>query len=148
VGWALWMYKDIGRQGLVAARSDSPYRRLFRDFVTKKNRLGADQWGSTGEGPKEVTQPVQDLIAREFPEFDPYPWGRFDWVRTLLLNLTFAQPQVDEYARLLRGLDDSDLIALAESFAFANCEVREPLRQQIEADGVRREEQTAPVVHL
>ena len=135
VGWALWMYKDIGRQGLVGVRADSPYRQRFDDFVAKKNRLGADQWGSTGEGPKEVTQPVQDLIAREFPDFDPYPWGRFDWVRTLILNLTFAQPLVDDYARLFRGLDDSDLVALAESFALAHCEVREPLLQQIQADG-------------
>lgn len=134
-GWALWMYKDIGRQGLVAARPDSPYRQRFAEFIAKKDRLGADQWGSTGEGPKEITQPVQDLIEREFPDFDPYPWGRFDWVRTLLLNLTFAQPLVGEYARLFRDLDDSELIALAESFAFANCEVRDPLREQIVADG-------------
>jgi endoglucanase len=134
VGWALWMYKDIGRQGLVAARSDTPYRQLFSDFVAKKDRLGADQWGSRGDGVAAVTQPVQDLIAREFPDFDPYPWGRFDWVRTLLNNLTFAQPLVDEYARMFRGLGDDELIALTESFAFANCEVREPLRQQIVAD--------------
>ena len=86
------MYKDPGRQGLVSVRPDTPYRRRFDDFVAKKNRLGADQWGSDGIGPAEVTQPVQDLIAREFPDFDPYPWGRFDWVRTLLLNITFAQP--------------------------------------------------------
>ncbi|HEY4421586.1 MAG TPA: cellulase family glycosylhydrolase, partial [Pseudonocardia sp.] len=100
-GWSIWMYKDIGRQGLVSAAPDSPYRRHFADFVAKKDRLGADQWGSRGEGVREVTQPVQDLVEREFPGFDPYPWGRFDWVRTLLLNITFAQPLVDEYADLL-----------------------------------------------
>src|SRR3712207_7436614 len=70
------MYKDIGRQGLVSVRPDTPYRRRFDDFVAKKNRLAADQWGSDGVGVAEVTQPVQDLIAREFPDFDPYPWGR------------------------------------------------------------------------
>jgi endoglucanase len=31
--WALWMYKDIGRQGLVSVRPDTPYRRRFDDFV-------------------------------------------------------------------------------------------------------------------
>ena len=130
-GWAIWLYKDIGRQALVSSSLASPYRRRFASFVAKKDRLGADQWGSTGEGPREVTQPVQDLIAREFPTFDPYPWGRFDWVRTLLLNITFAQPLVDEYADLFRGLDESELIALADSFAFENCTVREPLREQL-----------------
>lgn len=127
-GWAIWMYKDLGRQGLVHPRADTPYRRLVADLVAKKDRLGVDQWGSDGQGPRDVTQPVQDLVAREFPGFDPYPWGRFDWVRTLLLNITFAQPLVEEYAELFRGLDDSELTALAGSFAFENCVVREPLR--------------------
>ena len=117
-GWALWMYKDIGRQGLVSASPDSPYRQVVADFVAKKERLGVDQWGSDGEGPREVTRPVQELVAREFPDFDPYPWGRFDWVRTLLLNITFAQPMVDEYAELFRGLDDRALASLGGSFAF------------------------------
>jgi endoglucanase len=130
-GWAIWTYKDLGRQGLLSAAPGSAYRRRFADFVAKKDRLGADQWGSMGEGPKEVTQPVQDLIAREFPSFDPYPGGRFDWVRRLLLNILFAQPLVEEYADLFRGLDDSELVALADSFALENCTVREPLRDQL-----------------
>jgi endoglucanase len=131
VGWAIWVYKDMGRQGLVSPAPASPYRKRFAAFVAKKDRLGADHWGSTGEGPKEVIQPVQDLLAREFPSFDPYPWGRADWARTLLLNITFAQPLVDEYADLLRGLDDSELLALAESFSLDNCTVREALCTQL-----------------
>jgi endoglucanase len=130
-GWATWMYKDLGRQGLVSVRPDSPYLQRFGDFVAKKDRLGADHWGSTGEGIQEVTQPVQDMIATEFPGFDPYPWGRFDYVRRLLLNITVAQPLADEYADLFRGLDDSELDALADSFAFHDCTVRETLLQQL-----------------
>ena len=137
--WALWMYKDIGRQGLVSVRPDTPYRRRFDPFVAKKERLGVDQWGSDGIGVAAVTQPVQDLVAREFPGFEPYPWGRFDFVRTLLLNITLAQPMAHEYADLLRGLDDTELDALADSFALERCDVREPLRTSIVAHlaGVR-----------
>jgi hypothetical protein len=101
------------------------------DFVAKKVRLGVDQWGSTGRECPEVTQPIQDLVAREAPGYDPYPWGRFDWVRTLVLNITLAQPLAQEYAELFRGLDDGDLTALADSFAFENCGVRETLRDQL-----------------
>jgi endoglucanase len=132
--WSIWMYKDLGRQGLVIVRPDSPYRRRFDDFVAKKNRLGADQWGSDGHGVTEVTQPFYDMMDREFPTFDPYPWGRFDWVRTLLLNITVAQPLAYEYAALFRGLDDDDLIALADSFAFSNCDIRSTLLRQL-SDG-------------
>lgn len=132
-GWALWMYKDLGRQGLVSVRADTPYRRRFDDFIAQKERLGVDQWGSDGEGLREITRPVQELVAREAPHFDPYPWGRFDWVRTLLLNITLAQPLATEYAERFRGLDDSELDALADSFAFASCSVREPLLEQLQA---------------
>jgi endoglucanase len=131
-GFAIWPYKDLGRQGLTGVRPDSPYGRLVADFVAKKIRLGVDQWGSTGEESHDVTQPVQDLVAREFPGFEPYPWGRFDWVRTLLLNVTLAQAMAHEYAELFRGLDDTELVALADSFAFGACAVRESLRDQLE----------------
>ena len=131
-GWTLWTYKDVGKQGLVTVLPESPYLNRFGDFIAKKDRLGADKWGSDGEGVAAVTGPVQDLIATEFPSFAPYPWGRADWVRTLLLNILFAQPLAYEYADLMRGLDDSELTALADSFAFANCVVREPLLARLQ----------------
>jgi endoglucanase len=130
-GWALWTYKDVGRQGLVIVAPGSPYLERFGSFIAKKNRLAADQWGTDGEGPREVSRPVQELIAREAPDFEPYPWGRFDWVRTLLLNITMAQALAPEYASGFDGLTDDELVALAESFAYANCVMREPLREQL-----------------
>jgi hypothetical protein len=136
VSWTSWMYKDLGRQGLVNVSADSPYRLRFDDFVAKKNRLAADQWGSDrlgGDGVREVSQAVQDLAAREFPSWTPYPWGRFDAVATLLNNLLFAQPLADEYAELFRGLTDHELDSLADSFSFEQCVVRESLRDQLVA---------------
>jgi endoglucanase len=129
--WFVWVYKDLGRQGLVSVKPESPYGQRFGDFVAKKNRLGADQWGSTGVGVREVTEPIQDLVAREFPSFEPYPWGRVDWVRRLVLNIMIARPLSQEYAGLLCGLDDSELKALTDSFAFNNCEVKESLVERL-----------------
>jgi endoglucanase len=130
-GWALWTYKDVGRQGLLTVSPGSPYLEHFGGFIRKKDRLAADQWGTDGEGPREVSQPVQELIAREAPHFEPYPWGRVDWVRTLLLNITVAQALAPEYASGFEGLTDDKLVSLTESFSFANCAVREPLREQL-----------------
>jgi hypothetical protein len=132
-GWTSWMYKDLGKQGLVNLKPDSPYRVRFDPFVRKKERLAVDEWGGVGWGESAVTEPIDALVAREAPDFDPYPWGRSDWVRALLLNITIAQSLVDEYAELFRGLGDDELDALADSFAFENCEVRESLRQQLVA---------------
>lgn len=131
VSWSLWTYKDIGQQGIAYTADDSPYRLRFGDFVAKKARLSADSWGGDGEGPKEVTRPIQELVKTEFPGFDPYPWGRRDWVKTILLNIIFAQPLVGEYAELFRGASETDLVELAESFAFGNCQVREWLRSDL-----------------
>lgn len=129
--WTSWMYKDLGRQGLVQVRSDSAYLQRFGDFVAKKNRLSADRWGGDGVGVREVSQPLQDLITTEFPDFDPYPWGRADWVRLMLLNITVSHPLAVEYAEMFRGLGKAELAALADSFAFENCVVREPLLAQL-----------------
>jgi endoglucanase len=129
--WAIWTYKDIGMQGLAMVRPESPYGSLVRGIAAKKVRLGADNWGSTGEEAPEVTRPVQELIAKEFPQFDPYPWGRWDWVRTLLQNILIAEPLAQEYAELFRGLDEAGIDALTRSFALAECTIREPLRSQL-----------------
>ena len=42
--WALWLYKDIGLQGVVFAAANSPYMSLLTDFLAKKKRLRADSW--------------------------------------------------------------------------------------------------------
>jgi endoglucanase len=63
--------------------------------------------------------------------FDPYPWGRWDWVRTLLQNILIAEPLAQEYAELFRGLDEAGIDALTRSFALAECAIREPLRSRL-----------------
>ena len=130
-GWSLWTYKDIGLQGLVTVSPDTPYQRHFGPIVAKKARLGTDRWTTSGTATAPLTEPVHQLIAEEFPDFDPYPWGARDWVTTRLNHGMFAEPMVDEYATAFAGLDDSELIALADSFALSNCVLREPLAQRI-----------------
>ena len=54
-------------------------------------------------------------------------------MKTLLLNITVAQPLAWEYAELFRGLERrTTLIALADSFALGNCSVRTSLAGQLE----------------
>lgn len=129
--WSIWTYKDVGLQGLVTVRPDSPYGKRFADFIAKKTRLGADAWGTNPDGPAEATLPFRELIAREFPDFDPYPWGPDRWLRGLLMNVVIAEPLAYEYAQLFRGLGDDELMALADSFAVHNCAPRERLLRQL-----------------
>jgi endoglucanase len=130
-GWSIWTYKDMGLQGIATVAPESAYARTFKGFMEKKHRLAADHWGSDGIGVREVTQPVQDLVAREFPDFSPYPWGAADWTRTLLLTVMMAQPLAVEYAKAFRHLDDHELLELADSFALHNCDIRRGLLEQL-----------------
>lgn len=60
-----------------------------------------------------------------------------DQVGALIASMTLegklAQPLAYEYAELFRGLDDSELDALADSFGFGQCSVRAPLRARLQA---------------
>ena len=132
--WSIWTYKDVGCQGMAVVSPDSAYRRRFDEFIAKKHRLGGDHWASPGEGVSGVVEPFLELLAREFPGFAPYPWGTREWARTLLMHITVAQPLSREYAALFDGLSDDDLVALADSFAFDNCEIRRPLVELLRKD--------------
>jgi hypothetical protein len=120
-GWSIWTYKDVGLHGLVHADPDSPYMQRFGDLIAKKARLGIDAWGSTHAEIPEVMEPVHELIAREFPDWRPYPWGPRETTDLHVRWLLFAQAMLPEYAERFRGLSDDELDALADSFSLAGC---------------------------
>ncbi|GIH90632.1 glycoside hydrolase family 5 protein [Planobispora siamensis] len=126
-GWSLWTYKDVGLQGLVTADPAGPYMRRFGSFIAKKTRLGADRWGSTMEESADILTPLHQLMEAEFPEWDPYPWGARYQTDDLIRHILIAQALLPEYAALLKGLTDEELLALADSFALSACARREPL---------------------
>ena len=64
---------------------------------------------------------MHELIAREFPDWRPYPWGPREATDTARAPLLFAQAMLPEYAERFRGLGDDELDALADSFSLARC---------------------------
>lgn len=131
-GWSLWTYKDVGLQGLVYAAG--PYLDRFGAFIDKKQRLGADRWGSTMEESADLLGPLHQLVESEFPAWDPYPWGARYQTDDLIRHVLIAQALLPEYAELFRGLGDDELLALADSFALASCVRREPLLDLLSAN--------------
>lgn len=125
--WSLWTYKDVGLQGLVYAREDGDYMRRIAPALEKKRRLGTDSWGSDDRLVRHVMDPIEELFDREFPDFDPYPWGRTGWVRRLVRHIVLAEPLVDDFARCFDGVTPDEAEALAGSFAFDRCARREQL---------------------
>ncbi len=122
-----------GRAGVVLVEGPAGIgkTRLLAEARTRAAGAGVTVLAARGGGLERAFSFGVVRQPREAPGFDPYRWGRFDWVRTLVLNITLAQPLVQQYAELCRGRDDDELGALADSFVFANCGVRETLRDQL-----------------
>ena len=131
--WALWTYKDIGLQGLVHAAPDSPYLRRIAPVLEKKARLGVDAWGSTDDGVRELLAPIEATFRREFPTFDPFPFGQRSWIHGLVRHLLLAEPLLEDFARCFAGVGADEVGALADSFRFEACRRREPLVELVRA---------------
>ncbi|WP_125777347.1 glycoside hydrolase family 5 protein [Antribacter gilvus] len=131
--WALWTYKDVGLQGLVHARPSSPYLSLISDVLATKQRLGIDSWGGTDAGVRDVLDPVDALFDREFPEYEPWPWGRGPHVAVLVRHILLAEPLAERFGDLFRGVSPEQARELARSFRFAGCDRRQGLAEVLRA---------------
>lgn len=125
--WALWTYKDIGLQGLVYAKPDSPYMALIGDISAKKRRLGVDSWGGSDVNVRELLDPIDELFDREFPGFAPWPWGRQPHIAVLVRHILMAEPLALQFGDLFAGVTPESARELAASFRFDQCAERSGL---------------------
>ncbi|CAK5269923.1 unnamed protein product [Mycena citricolor] len=142
--WSIWLYKDIGFQGMVYVDTEAPYMALFRNFLAKKHRLAVDAWGADDVAVKQVYQPILDHILQEIPpEFrDLYPapvWRLSDRVARLSRNILVSEFLVKEWAEHFRGRIDSckdldELDKIAASFKYEACLKRDGLNKILTAN--------------
>ena len=125
--WSIWTYKDIGLQGLLYAAPDSPWVERIRPILEKKARLGVDAWGGTDAEIRDVMAPLEELFEREYPDYDPFPFGTQREIELLVRNLLLAEPMLSEYGELFRGMNETEIDEMMRSFHFDNCVERERL---------------------
>lgn len=131
--WSLWTYKDVGVQGLARVGPATPWMSLTATVRDKKQRLGADSWGSDGQGVKDIMDPIRARLAEESPHWEPYPSGRDSHANLLVRHILFSEALVDEFASCFNDLSDEELVEAGRSFAFANCVVDDDLREVVMA---------------
>ncbi len=119
--WAIWTYKDIGLQGLVYAAPDSPWRKLLQPVLEKKARLGVDEWGGVDTQVRHIMQPIEETFAKEFPNYNPFPFGVHWQLTRVVRNILLAEPIQEEFAALFKGLNEQDIDTLMQSFQFKQC---------------------------
>ncbi|KAF6741194.1 endo-1,4-beta-glucanase [Ephemerocybe angulata] len=134
LSWSIWLYKDIGFQGMTYVSLETKYMKLFEKFLAKKHRLAVDAWGADDTAVKEVYQPLIDHIAQEIPEENrnlyPAPvWKWEDRVARLARNILVSEYLVREWAEHFIGLSEEEIEEVARSFRFDNCLKRDGLNK-------------------
>lgn len=131
ISWSIWLYKDIGLQGMIYTNQQSKWNTLINPFLEKKRDFWLDKWGRRPAAePEAALRPLVDWIDRVSPtakQTYPTSWNTEMHVMRNVFNTFLAASFVDEFAALFRGMDEKQLEELARSFHFENCVQREGL---------------------
>ncbi|KAK3387831.1 glycoside hydrolase superfamily [Podospora didyma] len=144
ISWSIWLYKDIGFQGMVHAAPSSAYVRLLKPFLDKKKRLGLDKWGRDDRHVAHIYAPVIQHFKDEIPaQFlnrrYPQQWKVEGHIHRVLRETLFSEILCWEYASYFEGKTWEELDELAASFKLENCARRDELNDILRADaGVRK----------
>jgi hypothetical protein len=58
--------------------------------------------------------PIEETFRREFPGFDPFPFGARSWIHGLVRHVQLAEPLVDDFARCFQGVGPAEAAAPEE----------------------------------
>ncbi|KAK7696396.1 hypothetical protein QCA50_001050 [Cerrena zonata] len=120
---------------MVHVSRDTPYMKLLSSFLQKKYRLAVDSWGADDKSVKHVYDPIIALIKENVPKEEdqklyPYPvWTVEERVARISRCMLISEFMALEWAEHFRGMDESQLDVLAQSFKFERCLKREGLNQ-------------------
>ncbi|PKS08093.1 hypothetical protein jhhlp_005368 [Lomentospora prolificans] len=143
ISWSIWLYKDIGYQGMVYLDPESAYMKLIQGFVDKKQRLGLDFWGVVNkDGVKSLYEPF--LSGLKEMVLEKYSGSRYPkiWTFERQFERVIRECLLSEYvgwemAELFRGKNKDELEELASSFAFSKCKTRDGLNEILRRDAAK-----------
>lgn len=102
-------------------------------MTERKRRLGAQYWGVAPAAARAAYGQVFELVAREFPDQEWYPFGKIRDVWGIVGENLISGFLTAEFAELFRGLDEAALDELTDSFRSARCVPRTPLIEHLTA---------------
>jgi aryl-phospho-beta-D-glucosidase BglC (GH1 family) len=132
--WCLWTYKDLGLQGLVGLRPDSKWIQKIQPILEKKALLGVDSWGGMDNNVRHIMEPIEQTFAEFFPNYKPFPFDAQWQINRTVRHILLAEPLIEDFYPLLRGLDLAEIDELMASFRFENCFARKDLVQIIKIE--------------
>ncbi|MGD0175109.1 MAG: glycoside hydrolase family 5 protein [Anaerolineales bacterium] len=128
--WTIWTYKDIGVMGLVTVSSESEYIRRVMPALRAKCLLGVDGWLNTGAAKTETQKLVNRLAViaeRAIGDKNIDHLSNRMFLAQAVQAGYFANLMQPAYASCFRGLSETQIDKVMQSFALRNCRVREGL---------------------
>lgn len=129
--WTIWTYKDVGKMGLVTVDPDAPWMERTAPLREAKRALRADSWIERGES--AVDEPVEELVAAVM---ERTPAGALDaeqlqeTLTVAVQDFVISRALLPPFAARFEGMSREQIrTMMAESFAFENCQVRQPLAE-------------------
>lgn len=137
--WSVWLYKDIGLQGMTYLDPNSKYMRTIAPFQKRKRELMLDAWGRMpSEQVQRVIAPLVEWIDRVAPQSKdmyPTPWATERQVIRIVNQTYLSACLSDEFAEQFRGMEEEELEECARSWRFENCVKREELCRRLGTHG-------------
>lgn len=137
IHWSIWLYKDIGVQGMVHVDPNSKWMKTISPFLEKKRALQLDAWGRyPSEQVEKVIFPLAEWIDKVAPNSNdqyPTPWSTERQMTRLINQIYLSKCFSDEFAEQFREMSYDDLEACAKSFYFDECVQRQGLNKALEA---------------
>lgn len=132
ISWSIWLYKDIGYQGLTYVSPQSKWFEVFGKWLIKKNKLMLDRWGKVLNDDDKYYKALAEHMEQNIPEkyhraLYPRHHSIYTYITRVCREMLFSQYCQHEYAELFEGLSLEDLDELAASFKLENCLQRHEL---------------------
>ncbi|GHJ89172.1 hypothetical protein NliqN6_5574 [Naganishia liquefaciens] len=134
--WSIWLWKDIGFQGMVYVGEETPYIKMLKPFLEKKKQLALDEWGCDDKPVRPLFDPLIKWMEDSAPSIKsryPKTWGTSQHVARLVRNILLSEELCDEYAEFFRGKTEEDLEEIAKSFSLEQCKQRTELNEILRA---------------
>lgn len=133
IAWSIWLYKDIGLQGMITTAPDSTWNKTLAPFLAKKSKFQTDAWGYNPSAEVDaVFLPMVKWIEAGSPTAkDKYPttWNVERHLSRIVKQCLLSDTLQDEFAGYFKGMSKEELDKMARSFAFGECRQREGLNK-------------------
>ncbi|ELR05896.1 hypothetical protein GMDG_07669 [Pseudogymnoascus destructans 20631-21] len=131
IPWSIWLYKDIGLQGMIYTDPESKWNRTIAPSLQIKVDAQLDAWGSyPGASMESVMAPLVAELEKVNPDAKdeyPTPWNVECHVRRAVLQTFLSRTLSDKFAQQFSGMGKEELEECAKSFHFDQCKKRDGL---------------------